>query len=111
MLLRFQVLDLAIENLKSEEHWGLAPHAPFTASRQLYARSAQVAPMLTTHLAESHEESSMFQDGEGALFEFLKEIGRDMTDCGGRTPVDYFSSLAIEDTASPARTRPYLLVH
>src|SRR5438105_3272359 len=100
-----EIVDLAVEKLKSQEHWGLAPHAPFTASRQLYVRSAQLGPVLTTHLAESREESSMFQDREGTLFEFLKQIGRDMTDCGGRTPVDYFSSLAIEGN------RPYLLVH
>src|SRR5437773_11447932 len=55
-----ELVDLAVENLKLEEHWGLAPHAPFTASRQLYVYSAQVAPMLTTHLAESREEMSMF---------------------------------------------------
>ncbi len=100
-----EIVDLAVERLKSQEHWGLAPHAPFTASADLYQRSEEVAPLLTTHLAESREEMSMFREGQGALFEFLKEMGRDMSDCGGRTPVDYFLSRAIEGN------RPYLLVH
>src|SRR5206468_11086546 len=31
-----EVVDLAVEQLKSQEHWGLAPHAAFTASVNLY---------------------------------------------------------------------------
>src|SRR4030095_12285217 len=33
-----EIVDLAIESLKSAPNWGLAPHAPFTASRELYRR-------------------------------------------------------------------------
>ena len=88
------VVDLAVENLKSEEHWGLAPHAPFTASDNLYRRCEKVAGrenvLLTTHLAESREEMSMFRDANGPLYDFLKEIGRDMSDCGKRTPLQKF---------------------
>src|SRR5204862_1557789 len=32
------IADLAVESLKSAKHWGLAPHAPYTASARLYAR-------------------------------------------------------------------------
>src|SRR6266436_5203793 len=39
-----EIVDLAVERLKSQEHWGLAPHAPFTASADLYQRSEEVAP-------------------------------------------------------------------
>src|SRR5258708_26954463 len=78
-----EIVDLAVERLKSQEHWVLPPHAPFTSSADLYQRSEEVAPLLTTHLAESREEMSMFREGQGALFEFLKEMGRDMSDCGG----------------------------
>src|SRR5205814_1737689 len=103
------VVDLAVENLKSEEHWGLAPHAPFTASDNLYRRCEKVAGrenvLLTTHLAESREEMSMFRDANGPLYDFLKEIGRDMNDCGKHTAVDHFFRRAIEGN------RPYLLVH
>ena len=100
-----EVVDLAVEHLESQEHWGLAPHAPFTASADLYRRCGEIAErrdiLLTTHLAESREEVSMFRDGKGSLCEFLKEIGRDMNDCNGRTSIER----AIEGN------RRYLLVH
>src|SRR5881392_1313658 len=86
-----EVVDLAVEKLKSAEQWGLAPHAPFTGSATLYQRCEEIARrkniLLTTHLAESREEMSMFRDARGPLYEFLKEIGRDMSDCGRRTPL------------------------
>jgi len=100
-----EIVDLAVEKLRAEKHWGLAPHAPFTASPGLYRQSAEIAPLLTTHLAESRDEMSMFHEGEGELYKFLKEIGRDMSDCGKRTPVECFSERA------GASNRPYLLVH
>jgi cytosine/adenosine deaminase-related metal-dependent hydrolase len=68
---------------------GLAPHAPFTASRALYSEAAAIATAhdlpLSTHLAESREEMAMFRDSEGTLFEFLKNIGRPTDDCGENT--------------------------
>jgi cytosine/adenosine deaminase-related metal-dependent hydrolase len=89
-----EVVDLAIEQLQSAEHWGLAPHAPFTASANLYRRCEEIARskqvLLTTHLAESREEMSMFRDSSGPLYQFLKEIGRDMSDCGQQTPLAHF---------------------
>jgi cytosine/adenosine deaminase-related metal-dependent hydrolase len=70
---------------------GLAPHAPFTASPKLYAEAAAVARAhdlpLTTHLAESRDEMAMFREGRGALFDFLRSIGRAMEDCGDCTPL------------------------
>jgi cytosine/adenosine deaminase-related metal-dependent hydrolase len=88
------VVDLAVQNLKSQEHWGLAPHAPFTASADLYRRSEEIAEgediLLTTHLAESREEMSMFRDGKGELYEFLNDVGRDMSDCGRETAIQRF---------------------
>ena len=89
-----EIVDAALEQLKATEHWGLAPHAPFTASANLYRRCEEIAGskdvLLTTHLAESREEISMFRDGNGPLYEFLKEIGRDMSDCGNETPLKRF---------------------
>src|SRR2546425_8033495 len=89
-----EIVDAAVGQLKSAEHWGLAPHAPFTASANLYRRCEEVArlenALLTTHLAESSEEMSMFRDASGTLYDFLKEIGRDMSDCGVQTPVARF---------------------
>jgi aminodeoxyfutalosine deaminase len=87
------IADLAVESLKSAKHWGLAPHAPFTASPHLYARCEEIARrenvLLTTHLAESREEMQMFRDASGPAFEFLKSIGRPMDDCGNETPLSF----------------------
>ncbi len=68
----------------------LSPHAPYTASVELY-RLAQEASqrmgcLLTSHVAESAEENDMFTSGKGALADFLRGIGRGMEDCGGSTP-------------------------
>ena len=89
-----EIIDLAIESLKSAPNWGLAPHAPFTASRDLYWRCEEVARrekvLLTTHLAESREEMSMFRDASGPLHEFMREIAWDLSDCGDQTPLGRF---------------------
>lgn len=70
---------------------GLAPHAPFTASKDLYRESAAIGAAydlpLTTHLAESREEMQMFREARGPLFEFMKAMGRPMEDCGAGTPL------------------------
>src|SRR5438034_5646370 len=75
-------------------NWGLAPHALFTASANLYRRCEEIARrndvLLTTHLAESREEMAMFRDASGPLYEFMKGVGRDMSDCGYDTPMRLF---------------------
>jgi len=105
-----EVVDAALENLKTAEHRGLAPHAPFTASANLYRRCEEIARrediLLTTHLAESREEMSMFRDASGPLYDFLKEIGRDMRDCGENTPSEQFVGRLGE-----ASLPDWLLVH
>jgi aminodeoxyfutalosine deaminase len=77
--------------------WGLAPHALFTASKDVYRRCEEIArqqnALLTTHLAESREEMQMFHDASGPLYDFLKNIGRAVDDCGGHTPVARFLDL------------------
>ncbi len=77
--------------------WGLAPHALFTASKDVYRRCEEVArrqnALLTTHLAESREEMQMFHDASGPLYEFLKNIGRPIGDCGNETPLELFLDL------------------
>lgn len=89
-----KIADEALEFLKSSNRWGLAPHAPFTASQRLYARCEEIGRRenipLTTHLAESREEMEMFRDATGAAFEFLESIGRPMEDCGRETPLSLF---------------------
>ena len=89
-----RIVDDAVESLKRAPRWGLAPHAPFTASAQLHARCEEIARrenvLLTTHLAESREEMQMFRDAAGPAFDFLKGIGRSMNDCGSETPLALF---------------------
>jgi aminodeoxyfutalosine deaminase len=83
---------------------GLAPHALFTASKELYRRCERVARReniwLTTHLAESREEVAMFREASGPLYEFMKSIGRPMDDCGQGTPLELFLG-AIGDRGLP----------
>jgi cytosine/adenosine deaminase-related metal-dependent hydrolase len=86
-----KIVDRVVDLLRSANHWGLAPHAPFTASPHLYARCEEIAGrervLLTTHLAESQEEMRMFQDATGPLYDFLRSMGRPMDDCGRGTPL------------------------
>jgi cytosine/adenosine deaminase-related metal-dependent hydrolase len=101
-------LEQVAELLHPAEDCGLAPHAPFTASAELYRECQKLVParfpLLTTHLAESREEFAMFQDAAGPLYEFMREIGRDMKDCGNVTPLSHFLGMV-----GPAR--PWLIAH
>jgi len=89
-----ELVDAAIESLGRTAPWGLAPHALFTASKDLFRRCGEIAQrehiLLTTHLAESREEMEMFRDGAGPLYEFIKSIGRPTNDCGNETPLGLF---------------------
>jgi cytosine/adenosine deaminase-related metal-dependent hydrolase len=71
--------------------FGLSPHAPYTASPDLYELvklyGAKYRLPICTHLAESDEEMAMFRDGQGPLYNFLSSIDRPMMDCGRKTPV------------------------
>ncbi len=74
----------------SLSRFGLSPHAPYTASSQLYGLAnscaATMTMLLTTHLAESRDEAEMFENASGPLYEFLRSIGRPMEDCGHGSP-------------------------
>jgi aminodeoxyfutalosine deaminase len=96
-----ELVDSAVELLKSEQNYGLAPHALFTASRHLYQRCEETGKdvLLTTHLAESREEMEMFRDASGPLYEFLESIGRPMDDCGHGTPLMHF--IKARDSSTP----------
>ena len=66
--------------------FGLSPHAPYTASIDLYRLARACGDthgmLATTHIAESVEEAEMFNHATGALYDFLGEMGRDNSDCG-----------------------------
>jgi aminodeoxyfutalosine deaminase len=72
---------------------GLSPHAPYTASAEMYKLALECSRslnlLITTHVAESSEEYAMFAEASGALHDFLKELGRPMTDCGSTSPLRY----------------------
>lgn len=65
---------------------GLSPHAPYTASKEMYRLARECARQAglpwTTHLGESADERAMFVEGTGPLFDFLRGIGRPTEDCG-----------------------------
>jgi cytosine/adenosine deaminase-related metal-dependent hydrolase len=71
-------------------HFGLNPHAPYTASLLLYRLARACAQKngmpLTTHVSESLEETEMFERGSGPLYQFLEGLQRPMHDCGHDTP-------------------------
>jgi aminodeoxyfutalosine deaminase len=73
--------------------FGLSPHAPFTASVNLYRLANEctrsLAMPLTSHVAESREEYEMFRNARGPLHGFMQSILRPMTDCGARGPFSY----------------------
>jgi cytosine/adenosine deaminase-related metal-dependent hydrolase len=101
-----EIVDTVAESLKRVKNGGLAPHAPFTASTNVFRRCQEIAlrenTLLTTHLAESREEMEMFRDRSGPLFEFLRSLGRSMDDCGGTTPLErFFCGLRLSGENSP----------
>src|SRR6266516_5322723 len=106
-----ELVDLATGALKRARNsgggMGLAPHALFTASRDLYRRCEEIAQrekvLLTTHLAESREEMAMFRDGSGPLYDFMKNIGRPMSDCGDQTPLGHFLK-TVRDSSTALRS-------
>jgi cytosine/adenosine deaminase-related metal-dependent hydrolase len=86
------LVNRATKLLKSTEHWGLAPHALFTASPDLIQRCEKIASdtnaLLTTHLAESEEELQMSCDRSGSLHDFLRSLGVELFEAEGRTPIE-----------------------
>src|SRR5471032_791791 len=66
--------------------FGLSPHAPYTASVDLYrlARTCgeKYGMLSATHIAESVEEHEMFSHARGPLYDFMASLGRDNSDCG-----------------------------
>ncbi len=105
-----QIIAAALESLPTENGnggSGLAPHALFTASAELFRRCQRLAEtdefLLTTHLAESGEEMEMFRDASGPLLEFLRALGRPESDCGNGTPLQRFLDIA-RDPSTPLRS-------
>ena len=83
--------------------FGLSPHAPYTASGELYRLAARFARgrqlLFTTHLAETEEEDDMFRRGTGHMYEHFYRAGRDMTDCKRFGPLQLLREM---DVLTPA---------
>ena len=92
-----EIFESVRNSFDSHQEWvggvGLAPHAPYTASKRLYGEASEIArkegALFTTHVAESAEEMQMFRDASGPVFDFLQSIGRPMGDCGRETPLSF----------------------
>src|SRR5437899_331135 len=107
-----ELVDAVVESLKFAQNYGLAPHALFTASKNLYqwCEEAGRNVFLTPHRAESREETEMFRDASGPLYEFMKSIGRDMDDCGNGTPLELFVGALNVSPARTGRTLPQWII-
>ncbi len=101
-------LDFFSQHASPLDASGLSPHAPYTASVELYQLANQCAYTygmpLTTHVAESREEFEMFREGGGALYDFMASLRRPMNDCGHATPFTHLWRTGAIDSR-------WLLVH
>jgi aminodeoxyfutalosine deaminase len=79
--------EIVSEALKFDS-FGLSPHALYSTVPQLLKLTAWRARTMpiTMHVAESEDEMRMYSRRKGELFEWLSRV-RDMSDCGGTTPV------------------------
>src|SRR4051794_38256648 len=106
----------SVQQLEKVPNWGLAPHAPFTASTNLYRKCAEVGFVknvpLSTHLAESEQEMQMFAAASGELYGFLRSIGRDMSDCGNQSPLSRFlGSIANSQVGAKPDLSRWIVTH
>ena len=97
-----ELIDVA-GKAAAEKFWdrcaGLSPHAPFTASEELYRKvhsfCRQRGKIFTTHVAESSEEAAMFEQAEGPLYELLAVLGRSPEDCGRGSSVAWLDGCGV----------------
>lgn len=80
---------------------GLAPHAPYSCSRELYrllhAAAARARVPFATHLSELQEEIEYLRTGGGAFAAMLRRLGRDTGGWRppGRRPVAYLAEAGV----------------
>ena len=81
-----EMLRNALNFFEAHADWpggfGLSPHAPYTASVDLYrmARTCgeKYGMLSTTHIAESVEENEMFSHARGPLYDFMAELSDEL---------------------------------
>lgn len=68
----------------------LSPHAPYSVTPGLFQKAVTFCDNhrlpWTTHVAESRDEWDMFHNASGPLFDWVRNIGSDMSNCGNKTP-------------------------
>jgi cytosine/adenosine deaminase-related metal-dependent hydrolase len=73
----------------------LSPHAPYSTTSRLLQRAASAARKdklrLAIHVAESATEFEMFTQARGEMFDWLSRNQREMSDCGGVSPVQHLA--------------------
>lgn len=55
---------------------GLQPHAPYSAGRRIYDAAARSSRPVSTHLAETQEETQFVKGASGPMRDYLEGIGR-----------------------------------
>jgi len=75
----------------------LAPHSPYSVSRELLERIALGQPRVTFHLAESREEVEFLRQGHPAMEGILKSLGKwdPRWTPPGISPVRYFDEIGL----------------
>jgi cytosine/adenosine deaminase-related metal-dependent hydrolase len=111
-----QILREAVEKIDSlPPHRcaaGLSPHAPYSTLPLLMRRSGATIRRrrlrAATHVAESAAEFEMFMQARGEMFEWLQRSQRDMSDCGGLSPVQHLAKTGLLGPALLATHVNYL---
>ncbi|HEY6166556.1 MAG TPA: amidohydrolase family protein [Verrucomicrobiae bacterium] len=77
---------------------GLSPHAPYSASADVFTAARQAAWaegwLVTSHVAESAAEFDMFMYRHGELFDWLRSQ-RATDDCGRGSPIAHLERLEV----------------
>lgn len=77
----------------------VAPHAPYTVSESLLRQLGNYANRhgipISVHASETPDELQMFATGDGALFEFLNELGEIPSGwrAPGTTPIEWLEAI------------------
>ncbi|MBL9140393.1 MAG: amidohydrolase family protein [Phycisphaerae bacterium] len=74
---------------------GVQPHAPYSAGAEVFRAALRSGLPVSTHLAESPEETEFLRDGTGRFRALLKRTGAwdDRIRFGARHPVDWLADL------------------
>jgi len=100
---RFDEVRRNVKLIKKDKFLGtgVAPHAPYTVSSELYKKlygfARQQNIPLSTHLSELKEERELLTKGKGKIRAYLKRVGRDnyYWRHPGTTSVQYMAKLGV----------------